>query len=178
MEIVNISVSKLKEYENNPRINDAAVPKVIASIREFGFINPIAVTKDLHIISGHTRLRAAKKLGMKEVPCIIHDMTDEDAQLARIIDNKSSEYATWDMPKFNEELLKIGVEDSPFFTISPTAGKGKKRNNNLKIRWGSQEIPATEEEYEAFKETFDRYVAEHSSYLGFIIHLLEVRSDV
>ena len=70
MDIVNLKLSEIKPYENNPRYNDDAVDKVAKSIQEFGFKVPIVVDKNGVIIAGHTRLKAAKKLGMKEAPCI------------------------------------------------------------------------------------------------------------
>lgn len=87
MEIVYKKVDELIEYKENPRNNEAAVPKVVESIENFEFINPIAITADNVIISGHTRLKAAKTLGIVEVPCIILNLNEEDARLARIIDN-------------------------------------------------------------------------------------------
>ena len=81
MDIVNLKLSEIKPYENNPRYNDDAVDKVVKSIQEFGFKVPIVVDKNGVIIAGHTRLKAAKKLGMKEAPCIVaKDLTEEQAR--------------------------------------------------------------------------------------------------
>lgn len=73
MQIIEIEVDKLIPYVNNPRFNDEAVDGVAASIKEFGFKVPIVVDKDNVIVAGHTRLRAAKKLELEKVPCIIAD---------------------------------------------------------------------------------------------------------
>ena len=78
MKIVNRKISKLKPYKNNPRKNDDAVDYVAASIKEFGFKVPIIIDKSNEIIAGHTRLKAAQKLKMEEVPCIIADDLNED----------------------------------------------------------------------------------------------------
>ena len=97
MDIVNLKLSEIKPYENNPRYNDDAVDKVAKSIQEFGFKVPIVVDKNGVIIAGHTRLKAAKKLGMKEAPCIVaKDLTEEQARAFRLADNKTSEFASWD----------------------------------------------------------------------------------
>lgn len=105
MEIVNISVDLLKPYENNPRLNEDAVPVVANSIREFGFKVPMVVTPDHVIIAGHTRLLAAKSLGMTEVPCIIAgDLTGEQVRAFRLADNKTAEIAEWDEEKLQAEL--------------------------------------------------------------------------
>ena len=106
LNIINLDINKLIPYINNPRNNVEAVDKVASSIREFGFKNPIFVDKNNVVVNGHTRLLASKKLGLKEVPCIvIDDLTDTQIKAFRIADNKTSEYATWD-----EELLKIELE--------------------------------------------------------------------
>ena len=106
MNIVKIKVEDLIPYINNPRNNENAVDKVASSIAEFGFKNPIFIDKNNVVVNGHTRLLASKKLGLKEVPCIvIDDLTDTQIKAFRIADNKTSEYAEWD-----EELLKIELE--------------------------------------------------------------------
>ena len=83
MEIVYKRVDDLIEYEGNARRNDAGVAKVAESIREFGFLNPITIDPNNVIIAGHTRLKAAKQLGMEEVPCIVQNLSEEDAKLRR-----------------------------------------------------------------------------------------------
>lgn len=176
MNITEISVSELKEYPDNPRNIDDAVDKVAASISEFGFINPIAVTKDRYIISGHTRYRAALKLGMEKVPCVIHDISDEDARLARIIDNRTSEYSTWDALKLKSELARMSVSDQTFFRTFD--GDRVSRMKDLSVRWGNAAVPCTEEEYRKVKTMFDAYVKENRTFLGFISRLVEGRLHV
>lgn len=108
MEIIQKKVDELVPYGNNPRINDDAVPYVANSIKEFGFKVPIVIDKNNIIITGHTRLKAAKQLGLKEVPCIIVDeLTDEQIKGFRIIDNKISEYSYWNNEKLESELKEI-----------------------------------------------------------------------
>lgn len=107
MEVVNMNITDVKPYENNPRINDDAVEATANSIKEFGFQQPIVVDKDNVIIVGHTRLRAAKKLGLKQVPVVTADnLTDEQVRAYRLADNKTGELADWD-----EDLLKIELGD-------------------------------------------------------------------
>ena len=87
MDIVYVTADDLKPYGNNPRRNDDAVDAVAESIIEFGFKVPIVVSSDMTIVTGHTRLKAARKLGMKEVPCIIaDDLTDEQIDAFRLAD--------------------------------------------------------------------------------------------
>src|SRR5574344_419966 len=107
MQIINMKVSEIHPYEKNPRFNDGAVDAVAASIKEFGFKNPIIVDKDNVIIAGHTRLLSAKKLGLTEVPVVIAaDLTPEQVQAYRIADNKTGEIAEW-----HYELLPLEIKE-------------------------------------------------------------------
>lgn len=97
MDIVKKKISELKEYENNPRINDNAVGFVANSIAEFGFKVPIVIDKDNVIVCGHTRFKAAKQLKLKTVPCVVaNDLTEEQIKAFRLVDNKTQELAEWD----------------------------------------------------------------------------------
>ena len=97
MDIVKKKISEIKEYENNPRINDNAVGFVANSIAEFGFKVPIVIDKDNVIVCGHTRFKAAKQLKLKTVPCVVaNDLTEEQIKAFRLVDNKTQELAEWD----------------------------------------------------------------------------------
>jgi len=101
-----MATDRLIPYVNNPRKNDKAVDVVAGSIQEFGFKNPIIVDKDNVIVAGHTRLLAARKLGLEEVPVIrVEDLTEQQIKAFRIADNKTAEFAEWDM-----ELLALELE--------------------------------------------------------------------
>ena len=104
MDIQFLSPDTLIPYANNPRINDDAVNMVANSIKEFGFQQPIVVDKNMVVIVGHTRLKAAKKLKLKVVPVQVADLTDEQARAYRLADNKVGEYAEWDEGKLDLEL--------------------------------------------------------------------------
>jgi ParB-like chromosome segregation protein Spo0J len=115
MEIINKKVCEIIAYANNPRKNNNAVDKVAASIKEFGFKVPIIIDKTNTIVAGHTRLLAAKKLHLKEVPCIMADDLNEDQINAfRLADNKTSEYSEWDIEKLEKELETIDLDMSEF----------------------------------------------------------------
>ena len=115
MEILNLGLEEIKPYEKNPRNNDNAVDAVAASIREFGFKVPIIIDKDNIIVAGHTRYKAAKKLGLKTVPCIkADDLTDEQVKAFRLADNKVAEQAEWDFDLLNEELETITMDMEQF----------------------------------------------------------------
>ena len=115
MDILNLGLEEIKPYEKNPRNNDNAVDAVAASIREFGFKVPIIIDKDNIIVAGHTRYKAANKLGLKTVPCIkADDLTDEQVKAFRLADNKVAEQADWDFELLNEELETITMDMDQF----------------------------------------------------------------
>lgn len=108
MQIVQKKVADIKPYEKNPRKNDASVDYVANSIREFGFKQPIVIDKNCVIVAGHTRYKAAKKLNLDEVPCIMaDDLTDEQIKAYRLADNKVGETSDWDTSLLDDELEKI-----------------------------------------------------------------------
>lgn len=119
MEIVNIAVDKLVPYENNPRNNTEAIQYVANSIKEFGFKVPLVIDSDNVVICGHTRLLAAKQLGLKDIPCVVaDDLTDEQIKAFRLADNKVGEIATWDLNKLQLELdfLDCNMEEFGFIS--------------------------------------------------------------
>lgn len=106
MDIVQINPEELIEYASNPRKNENAVEAVAASIKEFGFLQPIVIDDDKVIVAGHTRAKAARKLGLKKVPCVIASkLSEQQIRAFRIIDNRLHEFAEWDT-----ELLKLEVD--------------------------------------------------------------------
>ena len=138
MEIINKKISELKPYENNPRKNDEAVEFVANSIKEFGFKVPLVIDKDNIIVAGHTRYKASKQLGLKEVPCIVaDDLTEEQIKAFRLADNKVSEKSLWDYEKLDielENIVDINMEQFDF--------------NNNTIDWDNVE--------ELSDETYDK----------------------
>ena len=103
MQIESIDINKILPYINNPRKN-LNIDKVASSIKEFGFQQPIVVDKDYTIIVGHTRFEAAKKLGLKEVPVQIADLTENQTKAYRIADNRLNQDASWDTKLLNLEF--------------------------------------------------------------------------
>lgn len=169
MEIITKRVDELIEYGGNARRNDAGVAKVAESIKNFGFLNPITIDAKNVIISGHTRLKAAKQLGLEEVPCIVQNLSEEDSKLARIIDNKSHEYSTWDVGKLHQELDGIGMDfKTTFFT--PNRDRKFFTDNKFLI-FGNNELPITEDEYARLKAVYDEYIAKNKTYMGFVMFL-------
>lgn len=125
MQNIQMKLVDLIPYDKNPRKNDEAVKYVMESIKEFGFKVPIVIDKNNVIVAGHTRYKAAKKLKIQEVPCIVaDDLTDEQIKAFRLADNKVSEQAQWDFDILAEELEDLidfdmtvfGFEDIPDVT--------------------------------------------------------------
>lgn len=126
-------IKDIKPYGKNPRKNDDAVPYVAESIKQFGFKVPIVIDKNNVIVAGHTRYKAAKKLGFKSVPCIIaDDLTDEQIKAFRLADNKVSEKAEWDLDLLDSEIEGI-------FDIDMT---------DFGFELESEELEAEEDEYQ------------------------------
>ena len=159
MKIHEIAVSELTPYENNPRNNENAVDAVAASIKEFGFKQPIVIDANNVVVCGHTRLLAANKLGIKTVPCVIaDDLTDEQIKAYRLADNKVAELAGW-----NDELLAFemssieAVDMSAFgFPVIKTEDEileEKKRDFEQRMEAG--ELSEDSEEYQEFLEKFE-----------------------
>ncbi|MFR0582973.1 ParB N-terminal domain-containing protein [Limosilactobacillus mucosae] len=111
-QIQEVPISDVKPYANNPRDNDRAVEALAKSIKSFGWQQPIVVDKNMVVIVGHTRLKAAKKLGVEKVPVVIaENLTDEQAKAYRLADNKTGENAVWDNKKLLEELSSFDTKD-------------------------------------------------------------------
>lgn len=110
-----VSIKDLIPYENNPRINDDAVNDVIASIEQCENLDPIEIDEDNVILSGHTRLKALKKLKYKETEVLqITGLTDKQKRKYRILANKTGERAEWDLNKLEIELADLDFEGYDF----------------------------------------------------------------
>jgi len=107
IKIVYKNINQIIPYSNNPRKNASGVDAVAASIKEFGFKVPVVIGGNGEIIAGHTRVMAAKKLGIDDIPCIIaDDLTEAQIKAFRIADNKTAEFSEWD-----KELLAVELEE-------------------------------------------------------------------
>jgi len=102
------NIDEIKPYDKNPRKNDGAVDAVAASLREFGFRQPIVVDEDGVIIVGHTRYKAAQQLGLAKVPVhVAKDLTPEKIKAYRLADNQTGDIATWDYDLLPIELAEL-----------------------------------------------------------------------
>ncbi|WP_407312079.1 site-specific DNA-methyltransferase [Desulfosporosinus sp. SB140] len=109
MEVKNVRIAELKEHPRNPRVHpDSALDKLVKSINEFGWTNPVLVSKDGYILAGHARCKAAQKAGLEEVPVIFLDLEGEKADAYLIADNKIQEETDWDIPLLTDLLKDLG----------------------------------------------------------------------
>lgn len=187
MKIVEKNVSDLKEYDNNPRNNDGSIDAVSESIKQFGFKVPIVIDKDNVIIAGHTRLKAARKLDLKTVPCIIaDDLSPEKIRAFRLVDNKTAELSTWDFDKLTEELDSIsdsfdfdsfGFDDFDNIPDIETVELPREEIGTAEklpsIKFGTKKILLTESESERFEEFYNNFLQQNGNVYGLIQELLD-----
>lgn len=121
MEVRDIAIADIVPYANNPRHNDSAVDMVARSMETFGVQIPLILDEENVIICGHTRLKAAQKLGLTTLPCITcTDLTEEKITALRLVDNKVAEASKWDVMVLRQELeLITGVDMAGLFGITP-----------------------------------------------------------
>ena len=115
MKVANRNLAELTPYAGNAKKHDSTqIANVAESIRQFGFVQPIVIDRNGVIVIGHCRALAAKKLGMKEVPCVcVDDLTPEQVNALRIVDNKSNE-SPWDLDVLPDELAELDFSGFDF----------------------------------------------------------------
>ncbi len=139
-------VEKLVEYARNPRKNDHAVDRVAAAIREFGFRVPVVAKSDGTVVDGHLRLKAAKKLGLTEVPVVLaDDMTEIQIKAFRLSVNKIAEIAEWDDDLLALELGELHAADFDMALLGFDAGE-------LSAAMGLDSLPPEEAPESSSKE--------------------------
>lgn len=159
MKVENWKIEDVIPYENNPRKNDEAVEYVANSIREFGFQQPIVVDSNGVIIVGHTRLKAAQVLGLKDVPVVVADgLSNNQVEAYRLADNKVSEFSDWNITKLNEELESIDWLDIDMAAFGFDSGEMDQMLEQI-------EMDEAVNEYVTGEVPFTRYIDEESQYV-------------
>ena len=150
MDVIDLPLEQLIPYARNPRKNAAAVATVAASLKEFGWRQPIVVDEAMVILAGHTRLEAARQLGLKTVPVhIARGLTPAQAKAYRLMDNRSSENAEWDEALLG---LELGDLQGDGFDLGLTGFDDEELNRLLAAlgeedaREGEDEVPETPED--------------------------------
>lgn len=117
--VTQVPVEQISLYENNPRNNDKAIDPIALSIQKYGFKQPCVIDGENVLIVGHTRYKAALKLGLKTVPCVVaKDLTPDEVREYRILDNRLNEIAEWDYSKLSAELAEMPDFDYEAFSFS------------------------------------------------------------
>lgn len=134
MKIDMVPIESVIPYDKNPRKNTRAVKKIAASIKEFGWRQPIVVDKDMVIVAGHTRYLAACMLGYKEVSVhVAANLTEAQVRAYRVADNRTAELAEWDDGKLDAELAALrGIIDMESFGFKEPAEKKPKEGRVVK----------------------------------------------
>lgn len=153
MDIQELALKDVIPYARNPRNNKASVDKVAASIKEFGFKQPIVVTSEMVIIAGHTRFLAAKKLKLKKVPVVVaKDLSPAQVKAYRIADNRTHEDSEWDEEMLSLELEEISKADEVDLAI--TGFDKKELEQYLHLESLGDDEPEQVEEDDHYKEQY------------------------
>ena len=165
MQIIQKKLADIVPYANNTKKHDETQIKNVAeSIKKYGWVQPIVIDNDGTIVIGHCRALAAEKLGMEEVPCVVvSDLTEEEINALRIVDNKTNE-SPWDFDLLSAELPEIDLSDFEFdFGIEDEEEETEvvedddldEQDRLFKERMARGEISEEDEEYQAFLEKFE-----------------------
>jgi ParB family transcriptional regulator, chromosome partitioning protein len=166
VKIVELNLSQIKVYENNPRNNFNAVPKVKESIKKYGYKVPMVVDREYVLVAGHTRYHALNEIEQErgynvKYHCIFaDDLTDEQVAEFRIVDNLVAEQAEWDITKLKTELeflpdLDLNLfGEIPALTIEDLQLQEEARidlaDDNIKFKIGTDQFEMTEMEYHSW----------------------------
>ncbi|APX72067.1 ParB N-terminal domain-containing protein [Companilactobacillus allii] len=185
MKIQVVSIDSITPYPDNPRNNDDAVEPTAESIKQFGWQQPIVVDKNNVVIAGHTRLKAAEKLGLETVPIVVADLSDEQARAYRLADNKTGEMAYWDDKLLDQELSKItdidmnlvgfNLDDiepelpQDFFEENPDSESDSDTKNYLE--WGSNKVLLSQNDIKILDDQFKKFNdgGENGSFVTFLV---------
>lgn len=160
---MNVVYKKLREitpYDKNAKKHDKTqIANVAESIKQYGFVQPIVIDSDGVIVIGHCRALAAKKLGMKEVPCVcVDDLTPEQVKALRLVDNKSNE-SDWDFDLLADELPGLDLAafdfDWCFQDDDKTELTNEEREQEFRERMERGELSDDDEEYQEFLKKFE-----------------------
>jgi len=122
MEIETVKISSLKPHPGNPRNHpDSAIDMLDKSLRQFGWTNPVLVSEDGFVLAGHARLKAAKKIGIEDIPIIRLPLSGKKADAYMVADNKLAALTEWDFPKLTGLLTELDTGDFDMESIGFSA---------------------------------------------------------
>lgn len=160
MEITKRRLADIVPYAGNEKKHDKRqINNVAESIKQYGFVQPIVIDRDGVIVIGHCRALAAQKLGMEEVPCVcVDDLTPEQVNALRLVDNKSNE-SDWDFDLLADELPGLDLSafdfDWDFRDTDETELTNEEREQEFRERMERGELSDDDEEYQEFLKKFE-----------------------
>ena len=160
MDVKNIPIKEIVPYAKNAKKHDKRqIDNVAESIRQYGFVQPVVIDRDGVIVIGHCRVLAAEKLGMEAVPCVcVDDLTPEQVNALRLVDNKTNE-SDWDMDLLSMELPEVDLSafdfDWDFQDTDETELTNEEREQEFKERMERGELSDDDEEYQEFLKKFE-----------------------
>lgn len=160
MDVKNIPIKEIVPYARNAKKHDKRqIDNVAESIWQYGFVQPVVIDRDGVIVIGHCRVLAAKKLGMEAVPCVcVDDLTPEQVNALRLVDNKTNE-SDWDMDLLSMELPEIDLSAFDFDwylqDTEETEHTNEEREQEFKERMERGELSDDDEEYQEFLKKFE-----------------------
>ena len=136
MNLKTVKIAELKPHPKNPRQHpDSAIAKLTRSIQEFGWTNPVLVSKDGFVLAGHARLKAAENAGITEVPVIQLDLEGAKADAYLIADNKTQDLTDWDLPLLKDLLQELDKPAKAALIEVTVAEVTLDDTNQLGVEW-------------------------------------------
>lgn len=149
MKLEKLKIDQIIPYDKNPRVNDNAVDAVAQSIEQCDYMQPIVVDEDHVILAGHTRLKALKQLGREEADVlVVSGLDDKTKRKYRYLDNKTGEFAFWDVEKLSDEIDGLDFGKLDFFNV---------KNEVFDFELGDVKTPTGAIEYEQEQFSDERF---------------------
>lgn len=199
LKIEYLAVSELVPYANNARVHGGQqLEEIVASIKEFGFTNPILIDDDNILIAGHGRIKAAKLAGLDKLPCIrLAGLSEAQKKALRIADNQIPMNASWDMDllmqevqeldlaefdlsilAFDEKMLDSLLDDNDLVDLDSGTEESKKDDGRKYLRIDKEKVPITEEEASKLIKVLNDYIDKYGTTVGFAKKLLSNTPEI
>jgi len=193
LKIEYLEISELVPYANNARVHGGQqLEEIVASIKEFGFTNPILIDEGNVLIAGHGRIKAAKLAGLEKLPCIrLAGLSESQKKALRIADNQIPLNASWDMDllmqevqeldlaefdlsilAFDEKFLDSLLDDNELADLDGGTEESKKDDDRKYLRIDKEKVPITEEEASKLIKVLNDYIDKYGTTVGFAKKLL------
>lgn len=195
LKIEYLPINDFIPYAKNARVHGGQqLDDIVASIKEFGFTNPVLIDENNILIAGHGRIKAAKLAGLSELPCIrLTNLTDSQKKALRIADNQIPLNASWDMELLMQEVQDLELEefdldilgfdekmletllsdDSELVDIGAESGESRSGVDMKYLKIDKEKVPVTDDEVSALMKALNDYVEKYGTTVGFAKRLVE-----